>query len=192
MSKKIAEFLGIALGPHVWLPTLFIIIILNSGLNKTQLKIIFPVVLVLQVIIPLLYLILAPRLGWANEWDMKDKSERRPIFILIIFLTLISSAMIFFYGNQFLLQLNIIILTLVLVLFAITFFWKISLHLSMNTAGSIIINYLYNWKAWWLFIAIPLVFWARLKLKKHTVAQLYAGFIISAVITLAGLEILNL
>lgn len=189
MAEKIAQFLGIGLGPHVWLPVLFLIIILNSGLTPNQLKIIFPTVLTLQVIIPLLYIISAPKLGWVNKWDMEEKEERWSVFILIIFLTLVSSGIIFFYGNQLLLRLNIIILSLILVLFSITLFWKISLHMSMNTAALIIINYLYNWKLPWLFIILPIIFWARLKLKKHAIAQLFAGLIISAIITLLGLEL---
>jgi len=192
MVDKIAEFLGIALGPHVWLPGLFLAIILNSGLNEQELKIVFPVVLLLQVIIPLLYLIFAPKLNWAEKWDMEKKEERRPIFILVAALMLISSVVIFFFGNQVLLQLNIIILTLVLVLFVITYFWKISLHMSMNTAGVIVLNYLYHWHWWWFFVTIPLIFWARLRLKKHTPAQLFAGLIISAAVTLGGLETLKI
>jgi len=192
MVDKIAEFLGVALGPHVWLPGLFLAIIFNSGLTEQELKIVFPIILLLQVVIPLFYLILAPKLNWVEKWDMEDKEERRPIFLLIITLTLISSGVIFFYGNQVLLQLNIIILTLILILFIITYFWKISLHISMNTAGVILLNYLYHWHWWWFFITIPLIFWARLRLKKHTSAQLFAGLIISAAVTLVGLETLRI
>jgi len=191
MSEKIAELLSILLGPHVWLPGLFLAVIFNSGLTENQLNIIFPVVLILQIIIPLLYIIFAPKLGWTKKWDMETKKERRPVFILFITLTLISSAVIFFYGNQLLLQLNIIILTLMFILFIITYFWKISLHMSLNTAGVIILNYLYNWNWWWFFFVIPIIFWARLKLRKHTISQLFAGLILSATITLLGLDLLT-
>lgn len=187
MSEKIAKYLAIILGPHVWLPILFVLIILKSGLNEQQLIIIFPSVLIFQVIIPVLYLIIAPKLGWVGEWDMKSKEERKPIFILMTVLTLISFFIVRFFGNSFLFNLEIIFLSLLVILFGITNFWKISLHTSLNTASVILINFLFGWKLSLLYVIIPIIYWARLRLRKHTQKQLVAGVIITAFITMLEL-----
>jgi hypothetical protein len=80
-SKRAAELLSILLGPHILSPILFIIVILKSGLSSNQLIIIFPTVLLLQIVIPITYLIISPKLGWVEEWDMMNKKERLPFFI---------------------------------------------------------------------------------------------------------------
>ncbi len=188
-SEKIARFLSVVLGPHVWLPLLFILVILKSGLTSTQARIVLPSVLLLQVILPLTYMIIAPKLGWVSKWDMELKEERRPFFFFLLVLTLINLTIIYFFGNNFLFDLNIIFIVLLLILFGITKYWKISLHLSLNTASLILINFLFSWRFPFLYLIIPIIFWARLKLKKHTVNQLVAGIVITAIITFGGLHL---
>ena len=188
-SKKVAKFLAIALGPHVWLPLLFVIIILKSGLEANQLRIIFPSVLLLQVIIPIAYIIVAPKFGWVSEWDMKTRKERQPFFMLMVVLTIASLGVIYFFGNTFLLHLNIIFMVLLLTLFAISLYWKISLHTGLNTASSIIINFMFGWNLPILYLTIPIIFWARLRLKKHSINQLVAGIAVTTIITVGGLAL---
>ncbi len=187
--KKLANLLAIALGPHILLPLLFILIVLKSGLNSNQLKIIFPTVLLLQVVVPIAYLIIAPRFGWIGKWDMKKKEERRPFFALMLTLNIISLTVIYFFGNKLLFQLNLIFISLLVILFVITIFWKISLHTSFNTGAALIINFLFNWKVPILYLIIPIIFWSRLKLKKHTINQLITGIVVTSVITLSGLAL---
>ena len=189
MSIKVAKYLSIILGPHVWLPVIFILMIFNSGLERQQLLIILPSVLILQVIVPILYLFFAPRIGWINHWDMGIREERKPFLIMMIILSFISFSIIYFFGNSFLLNLNIIFISLLFILLGITKYWKISLHASLNTSAAIIINFLFDWKLPFLYFTIPIIFWARLELKKHTPAQLVAGVIVTAIIILLGLRI---
>ncbi len=188
-SEKIARFISVLLGPHVWLPLLFILIIFKSGLTSTQAKVILPSILLLQVVLPLTYMIIAPRLGWVSKWDMELKEERKPFFLFLLVLTLVNLTIIYFFGNNFLFDLNIIFIVLLLVLFGITKYWKISLHLSLNTASLILINFLFSWQFPFLYLIIPIIFWARLKLKKHTVNQLSAGVIITAIVIIGGLKL---
>jgi len=189
VSIKVAKYLSIILGPHVWLPVIFILMIFNSGLERQQLLIILPSVLILQVIVPILYLFFAPRIGWINHWDMGIREERKPFLIMMIILSFISFSIIYFFGNSFLLNLNIIFISLLFILLGITKYWKISLHASLNTSAAIIINFLFDWKLPFLYFTIPIIFWARLELKKHTPAQLVAGVIVTAIIILLGLRI---
>lgn len=186
-SKKLAKFLSIILGPHILSPILFIVVIFKSNLQSNQLAIIFPTVLLLQVIIPVSYLIIAPKLGWVSEWDMKTQKERQPFFVLLFILTTISLFVIYLFGNKLLLHLNLIFLFLLIVLSAITIFWKISLHASLNTAVAIIINFLFDWKFPILFLVIPTIYWARLQLKKHSTSQLLAGITLTTLVTFGGL-----
>lgn len=186
-SEKLAKILAVILGPHVWLPILFVIVIMKSGLTPNQLVIIFPSVLILEVIIPIAYLVIAPKLKWIGEWDMMTQKERLPFFLLMLTTTTISLIIIQLFGNKLLLHLNIIILSSLITLFIITIFWKISLHTSLNTAAVIIVNFLFNWRLPLLYLTIPIIFWARHHLKKHSLNQLIAGVVITASIILGEL-----
>lgn len=193
MSKEqIARVLSILLGPQIWLPLLFIVIIFRSGLNYQQLLVIFPSALILQVVIPLTYLYIAPKVGLATAWDL-PKREERYLFLSICFIaSLITCFISYYYGTSLLFKLNLLLLILFTIIFVTTLYWKISLHTSLNTVGSILINYLFGWSLWWVYLSIPLVFWARLVLKRHTLIQLIVGIIISLVGMSLGIKLLDL
>lgn len=188
-KKKLAHYLSVLLGGMVWLPVVFYFIINRTGLTSDQLIIIAPTILILQVIIPNLYSIVAPKMGWASTWDIEKREERRPFFILIIILSLITFIVVSTYGNEIFKDFYAILMALVIIQAIITEYWKISTHSSLNTAGPIVINYFTGWKYLWLFLLIPVVFWARLQIKKHTIKQLYGGVIVTGGVILLGLLI---
>lgn len=190
-AEKLAKIISVILGPQIWLPLLFIIIIFNSGLNIHQITILLPCILFLQVIIPLGYLYFAPKFGFATSWDLPKRKERYPFFVIVIISELISLFLIHQFGTIILFNLNLILFLLLLLLFFITFFWKISLHTALNTIGSILINFLFNGNFIFLYLTIPIIFWARYKLHKHSIFQLLAGIIISAIFLIISLKLFN-
>ena len=191
-SKRVAKWLSVILGPLFWLPALFLIIIFKSGLAPSQIKILFPTIFTLQVIMPQLYLYIGPKLGWITSWEMNDREERKSFFILILILSLISLSIIYLIGTDLLLNLSLILLALLILLLIITRYWKISLHTAFNTGATLVINYLFNWKLSLLYLTIPLIYWARLKLKRHTVSQLFSGIVVALVIILGGFFLFGL
>ena len=63
----------------------------------------------------------------------------------------------------------------------INHFWKISIH-ATGVAGSVVIALSAGGpRLWPLLIAVPLIVWARLYLRAHTVGQVLAGLILGAV-----------
>lgn len=189
---NLAKILSIILGPQVWLPTLLIILLLRANLSFNQLIILAPVLLFFQFLIPLAYLYVAKRLGKEVAWDLPRRKDRFLFLGVCILSYQIALIVIYFYGNSFLFNFSLIPLFLLLILSAITLFWKISLHSSLNTTGAILLNFLFGWNLPWLYLTIPIIFWARIKLKRHTFIQLLAGVIVSGVLILGSLYLLNL
>ncbi len=190
-SKKLAELLSIVLGPQVWLPVLIAAIFLRSNLSAQQTAIFLPTLLLFQFVIPIGYIVLAVRKGTVTAWDLPKREERYG-FLQISFLSYVASLiLIIIFGNQFLLHINLILFALLILFFLVTFFWKISFHSSLNTTGSLLVNFLYNWQLPWLYLSVPIVFWARLVLKRHTFLQLLAGSFLSGIVIIVALYYLN-
>ena len=189
--EKVAKFLSVILGLQVWLPVLLLVLVFKTGLTKEQIIILLPTLSIFQVFIPFGCLYFAFRLGKISDLDL-TKREERYVPLIISFITWsVSLALVSLFGNQLLLHLYLIILVLIIIAAVITKFWKISLHMSLNATGSILVNFLFDWQLPFLYLSIPLVFWARLKLKKHTVSQLLAAFVLNAAFVLVALQFLD-
>lgn len=186
--EKIAKLLSVILGLYFWLPALLIIGLMKSNLPDAKIAILFPVLFLLQILIPIAYIHIALYFKKVSNWDLPKKEERIFFLSMSMIAYLISMIIIYFLGNQFLFNLGLIVFTILTVMVITTYFWQISLHTALNTTGSIIVNFLFNWSAPWLYLSIPIIFWARLKLKRHNSAQLMAGMILSGGITLGMLK----
>lgn len=191
-QQKIAKFLSIILGANLWLPTILFFLLFKTGLNFNQIKILFPVFFVFQFLIPATCVLIAYKLKKISALDLPKRPERYPFLVLYLLLLIISLILTSIFGNNLLFQLNLIILVLSVVLSLITLFWKISLHASLNTTGIILINFFFNWQFLFLLLLIPIIAWARYKLKRHTISQLIAGILVSMVVVLGGLKYFNL
>lgn len=187
MKEKLAKLLSILLGPQVWLPLLFTSFLFKTGLSKSQLLILAPVLTTLQVLLPLLYLYLAPKFGWASEWDLPKKEERYPLLLLSFIANLISIIVIYYIGTKLLFNLSLLFFVIFTIVAVITYFWKISLHVSLATIGSLMINFLFDWNMPYLYLSIPIIFWARLTLKKHSLTQLIIPLILEPTILFLSL-----
>lgn len=188
MTLKIAKLLSIVLGPQIWLPVLLLIFTFKTGLSSQQTKILLPSMFILQVFVPLSYLYLAPKLGWATEWDLPLRKERHSFFVVLSISYFLSFLLIYFYGNKLLFNLELTQLVLLIIFVVITRFWQISLHGAVNTAGAILINFLFNWNLPILFLTILVISWARLKLKRHNISQLLASIALTTVVILGSLK----
>lgn len=82
------------------------------------------------------------------------------------------------------------------VMLLITIWWQISMHTMCITGAVVVTGALYGWLPMLLLTPlIPMVGAARLKLRRHTVAEVVAGFVvggsITLVMTLISLPVLN-
>jgi len=178
VAKIISNTLNIA----TWFPFITIALLTKNHLTTEQLIIIIPTVVIFQLVIPLFYIYVLLLKKQIIDFDMSKKEERiKPLCVCLVCL-LISLVVIYFFSSRFIFMIYALIFILLLVNALITLFWKISFHMGANTVGTLIINFLYGWQLPVLYVLLPLVFWSRLKLKKHTVAQLLGALLINSLI----------
>ena len=186
--RKIAQVISIILGIHVWLPILITVSVMKAGLSRQDALISLIVILFLEVGVPLSLLQIAVAKKLITGWDFPKREERHRAYFLYILMTALTIGLLTKIGSIFLVQMMSLILVICIITTLITFFWKISLHMILNTAGCIFINVFTGWQLWWIFTTVPVVFWARLYLKRHSHAQLIAGTLLGAVVTIGSLK----
>jgi len=146
----------------------------------------FLVAFIFGSFIPYLSILLMYKYGFIGDLQMYSRKDR---FIPLLISTLSFLAgfiTLQLTGADILIRLIFLIYISSLVIFSIiTLFWKISFHTSYITLFYVVLATVLGKKFLFLFVLIPLVGWSRVKLKKHTVMQVTAGFLFTGIITSA-------
>lgn len=163
---------------YIWFSVMLVLTIFNSGLSSNQIKVLLPVLLIVNVVIPVSYFFMDLNSHGVSDIDVTKRRERYHLFGRLVVISAISLLITYFLGNRMFLVLQLISFCLALTIFIITFFYKISGHMILNTSAVFILNFLLDWNLRWLFLVIPLVAFARMYLKKHTFSQVLTGGIV--------------
>lgn len=187
-TQKFAQVLSFFLGPQVWFPLLLIIFLFKTGLKTNQQLILAPLLFLFLIVIPFGFLYILVKRKKIGDWDIRNRKERfkiLPVFLISTFSILILSK---YLGTPLFFHLFMILWIVAFVGSVITFWWKISLHLMLNTAAVIIINFLFGWNLPILYLLIPIIGWARYYHKHHTILQIILGTLVSGMLALTALK----
>lgn len=117
------------------------------------------------------------------DFDISDREDRIVPLLCSTFGAVIGSFLISSrLDDPRLLLISYVLVSMLILLTLITFFWKISLHAATSTAAIMLLILFQGFIYSWLLLIVPLIWWARLTLKQHTPAQLAAG-------TMTGLSV---
>ena len=134
--------------------------------------------------LPLAYMLIGLRRGWVSDLELSHREER-PRFIVVSFSSdLLALGVLWWAGApRTVWVLALVYAVMGMFTFTITHFWKISMHLIGVSGFATLLVFVFGPDAWWTFLALPLVAWARLHRKKHTPAQLLAGALMGSGVT---------
>ncbi len=121
-----------------------------------------------MVILPFLFYVIAVKRKIVKDWDMSDRSERPRVLWVLVGIEVIS--MIIFQLWSLL-----PILVIIIGFSIITHYWKISGHAMGIALATGVILQLFGWAWWPVLLIVPLVGWARVVRRDHTVVQVIAG-----------------
>ncbi len=150
--------------------------------NKYELILILSTAIFFLCMTPAIGVLIYTKKGVIDIW-VSDRKNRTPFYIIAIigyFIALI----IFYRINQhefFVFTLAYLLVTIVLTLLNLK--TKMSSHAAGLTGPLTAILYLFGIHALPLFLFLPLLIWARLKLNAHSRAQLLGGSIIGVIVT---------
>lgn len=184
---RIAKMISLVLGVP-WIFTVILTLLITADISTSQTILLIFIFVIFNIGIPLGSLFYLYKKGKISDLDVTKRDERFTPLAIAMVSFLISLILTQFVGDRLIFEFSSIIFIILLINLLITFLWKISLHMGINIASSILVNALVAWKLPVLFLSIPLVYWSRRTLHRHSPLQLIAGCVVSGGIALLGLR----
>ena len=184
MITRLAKIISAVFEPFTISFVALILVISSLNLNLQDKVLWFLIGIVLGGLPPVLVLIYEKKIGKIHDWFMTNRLERKDVQLAWFF-----GSALFLIVAQFqsaprlLIALSATMFLISLLITLATFFWKVSVHMVGVTLFVLLMLLIYSPGFLWLVILIPLVAWARMKLKAHTLSQVTVGTIITIVIT---------
>jgi len=145
---------------------------------------------VLAVLAPMAQLVLLLRRGEIGDLHVKTRGERpKPMLFTAACGGLAYLALALGGAPPLLSALAAALWVLGLALLGITLAWKISVHCAVGAGFALLLWFLHGTPLP-LLIGVPLLAWARLRLRRHTVAQTLAGTLLGLLVIGAALAVL--
>lgn len=184
MSKyRTAGIISVILDPLVEAPLLLAILFLTKSTSPAWL---LALVVLIDTLVPVAFWAYGLKKGFISDWETSVRQERHNLNLLCLLVTTANVFIFYLFNDLFLLKVFLVFMILMVVYTLITFFWKISGHMTANTAFYLALNFFFDWRYWWLVFLLPMVAWARLVRNRHDVWQLLGGVILSSLVVLCG------
>jgi membrane-associated phospholipid phosphatase len=142
---------------------------------------------------PLLYIAIGVHTGRLSDLEITRRSERMgPYLFSISSATVGLFVLQTLHGPYNLMTLLIITIASGIVMLFITLWWKISVHASSMASAATLLTAMYGSVMLPLFLLLILVSWSRVVLRRHTVAQVTFGALLSILLTTVILKLRGL
>ncbi|MHB8276928.1 MAG: hypothetical protein ACYDIA_04660 [Candidatus Humimicrobiaceae bacterium] len=179
-------------GSYISIPTYLVINVFMLKTGK-EVAIWTSLCIIFGSIMPFIFLVFLYKKKIITDLHVPRREDRlKPLlvsnisYILGYFVFFILKAPVYLRALFFTSFLTTILLTI------ITYFWKISFHTSWITFTSITYYVFFGKWALFLLLLVPLVAWARIKIKRHTIGQVLAGSLLTLITASFGYSFFGL
>jgi membrane-associated phospholipid phosphatase len=186
MRKRIARLISNVLNPFCI--TVVIIVLLSfknaeSVADALKWAAVSLAISVLPVLVAVTWLVRQKKL---DAYYDNTRKQRYVVYILASVLGAIGCGLMWSIKAPELLAVTFTVGFAELVVFmGINFYWKISLHMAFVAGAATILCLVYGVIALWTLVFLPMVAWARIQLKQHSITQVTTGAILAAAIVVA-------
>ncbi|MEK7543275.1 MAG: hypothetical protein AAB557_00240 [Patescibacteria group bacterium] len=141
-----------------------------------RIVVLMTVVMVLpQVVLRLLF----ARANRSSGWDIKSLKHRPLVIGVLLVFGILNIVLAKIFGNQLFMNLFLFYEYWLLGFFLISLIWKMSGHAGGIALATGLVIHWFGWGWWPILTLVPLVAWARVVTKNHTVGQVVAGAVYS-------------
>lgn len=178
MKEKTARIISRVFEPILWVPLVVILSIYKVQATYIEKIYSTAVLLFFVFLFPLVYFLNSIFIKKTMDIDVTLREQRKKILV-IFSISFLVGVLYTHFINQKIFLITLAVFFAFLALSIITFFWKISFHSGLNTLLMLLVVHFYGLKFAWLFLFLIPIFYSRLALKKHSIWQLLAGFVVS-------------
>jgi len=181
--KRIANLISNILNP--FLVSLILILLLSFGatssiLDALKWALVLTAFSVVPVYLAIIYLV---RSGRLDNVFTNVRRQRTKIYLLAGGWAVVGCVVLLYLkAPPRLLAVSVAGFLTAIIFMCINLWWKISLHTAFIAASVTLLVILYGWVAVVAIVLLPLMFWARMELKRHSLAQVVAGALLSTLI----------
>jgi len=181
--KRIANLISNILNP--FLVSLILILLLSFGVTSSILDalkwaLVLTAFSVVPVYLAIIYLV---RSGRLDNVFTNVRRQRTKIYLLAGGWAAAGCVVLLYLkAPPRLLAVSVAGFLTAIIFMCINLWWKISLHTAFIAASVTLLVILYGWVAMVAIVLLPLMFWARMELKRHSLAQVAAGALLSTLI----------
>ncbi len=193
MLDKIAKLISIVFEPFTISFVALLLVICQLEISFEAKVFWFFTAVVLGGLPPLLVLVYEKKIGKIHDWFMTNRLERRDVQLAWFFGSgLFSLIAIWLSAPRLLIALSVTLVVLSLVITLATLYWKISVHMVGVSLFVMLLLLVFSASFLWAATLIPLVAWARVRLKAHTLSQVTVGSLVTIFITLLVFNLFGL
>jgi hypothetical protein len=182
VREKLAYAVSFIFNPALTIPLVFLLMVFKSELTFNQLRIVLPLLFLVDVVLPATTFFLSLKKGWLSDWEITRRSQRVNFFLVLSFFLLLGTVICLVFGNKLLGSLHLIFNLAFFLATLVTIFWKISIHMLVDTVVIGLINFLFAGH-FYLYLLLPVIAWSRYVRHQHTPGQLLAGFLLALIVT---------
>jgi membrane-associated phospholipid phosphatase len=139
---------------------------------------------------PLLYVVWKVQRGEIADLDLFVREQRLKPYLITLLSSAFALAVIYFgQAPRLLFILAAMIGLMILLLFVVTLWWKISIHCAAAAMLATLTLGLIGPSAALIVLGLPLVVWSRVHLRRHTVLQTLLGSGVGVLVSVAALAL---
>ncbi len=171
-DSKLAKWISDILSPPIL--SAFGIAFISLLLN-IEFKLVSTYFLIVLVF-PVTYIFYLVASDQVTDFHLRVRKERFKPYIVMISCAIIGTLFLILSNAPYILTaMSIFSILLVVFMAMITIKWKISGHSATVASISMVIVWMLGASTWYIFLTVPLVAWARIRIKRHTLLQTIGG-----------------
>ncbi len=184
-DKAIARWISHIMSPHIVGIVLVSAMAFQFSDDPRSIVLWLALVIPLLVVPPLIYLLWLVHRGTIEDIYMPNRKTRlRPLAVLMVWLLGCLGLIRYWEAPPVVESFVLAATILVGILSLVTLFWKISFHGAAISAAATTTVMVAGSYAWPVVLLVPLVGWARVRLKRHTLRQVIYGSLLGMLIAL--------
>ncbi len=184
MLKNLARFISFLSSPFVLLiPTPFILVFKETGNISYSLKWTFLSYIFLFSVV--VFVLLGIFDGFFSDYDVSKKEERPKLFAFGGIITFLYLGFLILLNGPKILYLTVFGIILAVLIITIVNNWiKASIHTATVSAFTVSLVILFGYMFIPVLLLIPIMAWARIEIKKHTLLEAFVGGFLGIILTI--------